>query len=89
MKHRRILGAAAATAAVSLALATSAIAAPVDIGDDSYEAPVANTIWESESYVGYGFDIAEATIFADTVDPTDPWAGDPVNGDAFDGIFGV
>lgn len=89
MKHRRIIGAAAATAAVSLALATSAIAAPVDIGEDSYEAPVANSLWESASWTDYGFVIGEATIFADTVDPSDPWAGDEVNGDAFDGIFGV
>lgn len=89
MKHRRILSAAAATAAVSLALATSAIAAPVDIAEDSYEAPVANTIWESNSWDDYDFTIGGATIFADTVDPTDPWAGDQVNGDAFDGFFGV
>jgi len=89
MKQRRILGAAAATAAVSLALATSAIAAPVDIGEDNYEAPVANTIWESAAYDSYGFTIEEASIFADTVDPTDPWAGVQVNGDAFDGFFEV
>lgn len=89
MKQHRILCAAAATAAVSLAVATSAIAAPVDIGDDSYEAPVANTIWDSATYGGSGFVIDEATIFAATVDPTDPWAGDMVNGHAFDGIYGV
>lgn len=94
MKHRRILGAAAATAAVSLALATSAIAAPVDIGEDNYGAPVANTLWESGfdndgSTNVDGFAIGEATIFADTVDPTNPWAGDEVNYDAFDGIFEV
>lgn len=91
MKHRHILGAAAATTAVSLALATSAIAAPVDIGEDNYEAPVANTLWESgfENDNGYGFAIDEATIFADTVDPTAPGAGDEVNYDAFDGIFEV
>lgn len=89
MNRTRTTTAAAAAAALLLAVAGTATAAPVDIGDDEYEIIKDNTIWETASWADDGFVIAEATIFADPVDPDDPWAEFDVNGDAFDGALAV
>lgn len=89
MNRTRTITAATAAAGLLVAVAGTATAAPVDIGNDEYEIVKDNTIWETASWAGDGFVIAEATIFADPVDPDDPWAEFDLNGDAFDGALAI
>ena len=90
MTTRRLLVTLSATAVLTVALGSAAVADPVDLSDGSAAIPVANVVWEIGNWGGdYGYSTTEASTFAADVDPADPWLVDPVNDDAVDGVFTV
>lgn len=90
MLTRRLTGTLGAAAALTLALGSPALAEPVDLDPWGTDVPVANVVWEIANWGGdYGYSTTEAAVFAEDVDPADPWAVDPVVGDGLDGMFTV